>query len=179
MNRTKQEQVFTTEPLQPSEPIDRFTDLLDCIASVCHEANRMYCIKIGSFIHDRWEESSISRSMRRAVAWQLFHPVSPEQAHTRWVENRRNNGWEYGEKKSNDTTGGKKKTHPNIVLWDDLSPAEQAKDYLFTAIVDAFAAQIETQNIMQAAREYWLNSDSDVFPDYISDYIRDEKNRGS
>ncbi len=135
---------------------------------MCYEANRAYCAAIGSFLHDEWSETTfVARDgLTKAVARQLFKPALPGESHTRWVESKRKAGWIYGKEKSWKTTGGTKKTHPNLVLWNDLPVAEQTKAFIFTAIVDAFAARIETQNIMQAFREEWSDSD-DLRPDYI------------
>ena len=48
---------------------------------------------------------------------------TPEQSHELWMEVKIKNGWVYGPSKDS-----KKKTHPDLVPFDELPDVEKAKD---------------------------------------------------
>jgi RyR domain len=58
--------------------------------------------------------------------------ASPRGLHDAWIEHRRLEGWIPGEIKDPVL-----RTHPNLVPWEELSPAEQDKDVLFLMVVTA------------------------------------------
>jgi hypothetical protein len=110
--------------------------LSEKIAKVCHEANRAYCEVTGDFSQVPWE---------RAPDWQKQSAVSgvekiisgeiagPGQAHESWLAEKKAAGWKHGDVKDPIA-----KTHPCFVEFSELPPEQQAKDYLFFAIVTAF-----------------------------------------
>lgn len=103
------------------------------IARVVHEANTGLQAAIGEPVNPPWDE---------APPWQQWSCIegvkdalsglSPREHHEAWVETMRAEGWVQGPSKDGDA-----KTHPYLVPFDDLPPAQQAKTRLFLAIVNA------------------------------------------
>ena len=56
---------------------------------------------------------------------------SPEVAHASWVKAYADNGWVYGEVRDD-----VKRTHPDMVPFDELEQREQDKDAVFLAVCD-------------------------------------------
>lgn len=117
------------------------------IAKVCHEANRAYCETIGDRSQPNWEnapnwqrESAIKGVEFHLVALRAGTPPSPSASHESWMEEKRADGWKFGEVK--DPT---LKTHPCFLPYDQLPIAQRMKDYIFGAIVQAFFAAEGTQ----------------------------------
>lgn len=105
------------------------------VAGVCHEASRALCRAFGDDsqtpfkVAPRWQvEGTV-----KGVAYLLMNPeAGPEDSHTAWMAEKRADGWVYGEEKD-----AEKKTHPRMVPFVQLPPNQQAKDYVFHAIVRA------------------------------------------
>ncbi len=98
------------------------------IARTCHEVNRGLCESQGDDSQKRWEE---------APEWQRVSAVNgvksvqagndlPGESHRSWMDEKRCNGWVYGEVKDEDA-----KTHPCFVPFEDLPLEQQLKDHLF------------------------------------------------
>jgi hypothetical protein len=105
------------------------------IARVCHEVNRAYCEALGDFSQPVWEEAEEwqRQSAFNGVEMHLQNPTAgPEQSHESWLAEKEANGWTFGEVKD-----AKKKTHPCMVPFSRLPVEQQAKDYIFRAIVHA------------------------------------------
>lgn len=62
---------------------------------------------------------------RRIDGW-----PTPREHHNRWVDFLKSRGWTLGER---DYNGGK--THPALVYWDELPPADRDKARVFLGIV--------------------------------------------
>jgi hypothetical protein len=62
--------------------------------------------------------------------------TTPEKSHQRWLEEKYKAGWTYGETKDVDN-----KKHPCFVPYDELPKEQRAKDYLFTAVVQALTKE--------------------------------------
>lgn len=62
----------------------------------------------------------------------------PEDSHNSWMAQKIEDGWVFG-----DTKDAEKKTHPCMVPFGDLSVAQQAKDFLFIAVVRQVKAAID------------------------------------
>jgi len=55
----------------------------------------------------------------------------PETAHDSWMKKYKEMGWKYGKEYDPD-----KKTHPDLVPYEELDPREKVKDDVFLALVD-------------------------------------------
>ena len=107
------------------------------IASVAHEANRMFCRAHGDFSQPEWGDAP-EWQIESAIDGVLFHMANPsagpEASHNNWCAMKASNGWTYGLVKDPEA-----KTHPCMVPFDQLPLEQQAKDHLFRAIVHALA----------------------------------------
>jgi len=104
------------------------------IARVCHEVNRAYCQALGDFSQLSWEDAPEWQraSARMGVDLHSMGEFGPEASHIGWMKQKVDEGWVYGEFKDPE-----KKTHPCIVPFDQLPREQQAKDYIFRAVVHA------------------------------------------
>lgn len=105
------------------------------IAAICHEANRALCERLGDYSQKAWVNSPDWQhaSVVAGVEFRLRNPgSSPAASHESWLSVKRAEGWVYGPVKDPEA-----KQHPCMVPFDQLPPEQQAKDHLFTAIVDA------------------------------------------
>lgn len=106
------------------------------IARVAHEVNKAYCESMGAHTQLRWEEAPdwLKESVRAGVALHLDTEAGPEASHESWMAQKLADGWQYGPIKNPET-----KEHPCLVPFSDLPPYQQAKDFIFRAIVHALA----------------------------------------
>lgn len=106
------------------------------IARVCHEVNRAYCQSLGDFSQPTWDDAPEWQraSVRMGVDLHTRGDFGPEASHSAWMRLKIQEGWVYGEVKDPE-----KKTHPCLVPFDQLSQEQQAKDYIFRAIVHALS----------------------------------------
>jgi len=102
------------------------------IARVCHEVNRAYCSALGDHSQPSWEDAPEWQKSSALLGVNLHcdSNVGPEASHESWMKQKLAEGWVYGLVK--DPVA---KTHPCIVLFDDLPQAQKAKDFIFQAIV--------------------------------------------
>lgn len=108
---------------------------IQIIARVCHEANRAYCQSIGDDSQVPWNDAPQWQkdSAIRGVLFHMTNPdATPENSHESWLEEKRANGWTYGEVKD-----AEKKTHPCFRPYAELPQEQRSKDYIFRAIVHA------------------------------------------
>lgn len=121
-------------------PVDTLTDLTP-IAHVAHEVNRAYCQALGDNSQAAWDDAPEWQrdSALDGVMFHLQHPdAGPEASHQAWCDAKIADGWQYGTVKDADA-----KTHPCLVPFDQLPREQQAKDYLFRAVVhSALAARL-------------------------------------
>lgn len=123
------------------------------IAKVCHEANRSYCESIGDNTQQSFEnapdwqrESAIKgvqfhlKSLRQGIE------PSPSASHDSWLEEKRRDGWKYGEVKDSVN-----KEHPCYLPYASLPLAQQMKDYIFAAIVKAFYTAVHQPKMAKSA----------------------------
>ena len=107
------------------------------IASVCHEVNRALCVAFGDNSQKPWTEAEQWQrdSAVKGVEYAIANPNGPVSAqHDAWSADKLADGWTFGPVK--DPVA---KTHPCLVPFEDLPPMQQAKDYLFKAVVKALA----------------------------------------
>jgi hypothetical protein len=64
--------------------------------------------------------------------------VPPSASHNSWLRQKEEDGWKYGPVKDAD-----KKEHPCFIPYEELPREQQAKDYLFGAIVAALEPFLE------------------------------------
>lgn len=104
------------------------------IARVCHNVNRAYSKTLGETSLKPWDEEyeAQHKSLMTGVRNRIDNPgMTAEDAHTRWLEFKKSEGWVQG-----DVRDVAKKTHPNMVPYHLLPDAQQVKDVLFATIVD-------------------------------------------
>jgi hypothetical protein len=105
------------------------------IARVCHEVNRAYCQALGDNSQLPWEKApqwAKESAVNGVIMHQAYPDAGPEASHESWMEEKTANGWKYGPVKDAD-----KKEHPCLVPFGQLPVEQQAKDYIFRAIVHA------------------------------------------
>lgn len=102
------------------------------IAPVVHAAIRAYQKVLGQPTSPPWDEVTWEKqSTLEGVQFALEDPT-PGQQHNQWMRERLAAGWKWGPLKDNDA-----KTNPTLVPFEQLPPAEQAKDTLLIAITSA------------------------------------------
>lgn len=105
------------------------------IAKAAHEINRAYCQSLRDQSQPRWEDAP-EWQRNSAIAGVKFHldnpQAVPESSHQNWLAVKEQEGWVYGPVKD-----AEKKEHPCMVSFHELPREQQAKDYLFHAVVHA------------------------------------------
>ena len=106
----------------------------DQIAQVAHEVNRAYCQALGDMSQPAWEDAPEwqRESARMGVDLHTMADVGPEASHVAWMQNKADGGWVWGPEKIE-----KLRTHPCMVPFHELPRDQQAKDFIFRAIVHA------------------------------------------
>jgi RyR domain len=104
------------------------------IAKVCHEVNRAYCQALGDDSQAPWEAAPEWQrsSALMGVILHTENNVGPEASHKSWMAQKVAEGWVYGAAKNPVA-----KTHPCIAPFEQLPKEQQAKDYIFRAVVHA------------------------------------------
>lgn len=112
------------------------------IAKVAHETNRAYCSSIGDNSQPKWEEAPDWQKISaiKGVRFDLESHAkgvqpTPSARHDSWLAEKLADGWKYGPVKDSD-----KKEHPCFVPYESLPIEQRMKDYLFGAVVGAYAA---------------------------------------
>ena len=113
------------------------------VAQICHEANRAYCQAIGDDSQLPWEDCPDWQKESALMGVDLHasgEEHGPEVSHESWMAQKLADGWVYGEVKD-----AEKKEHPCIVPFADLPVEQQAKDYIFAAIVRTAVSFVEPE----------------------------------
>lgn len=111
---------------------------IDMCASMCHEANRAYCISQGDLSQPCWDEAPEWQrvSARNGVYFHLTHPDADASAsHENWFKEKQADGWSYGPDKD-----PVNKRHPCFVPFSELPVSQQIKDHIFRSVVHGFVA---------------------------------------
>lgn len=111
---------------------------IEDIAFVCHEANRAYCHTLGDDTQKTWAEAPKwqQESALKGVEYNIANPDAPPSgSHDSWLEQKRADGWKYGE-----TKDAEKKEHPCFLPYEQLPIEQRRKDSLFKAVVAALTA---------------------------------------
>lgn len=117
------------------------------IAVVCHEVNRAYCTALGDASQVPWAEAPEwqQQSALNGVLYHLNNPdSSPADSHASWLKEKTADGWKYGPVKDPE-----KKEHPCFVSYDELPREQQAKDYMFLAVVRSLEKHIDDRAVGQ------------------------------
>lgn len=105
------------------------------IARCAHEINRAYCQAIGDNSQPPWEKAP-QWQKDSALAGVKLHAenpnAGPEASHESWMAQKVKEGWTWGT-----TKNPVLKTHPCLMPFAELSMEQQAKDFIFRAIVRA------------------------------------------
>jgi hypothetical protein len=108
---------------------------IEACARAAHEANRAYCIAIGDYSQQRWEEApEWQRSSAINGVSGVLRGNTPEQSHESWLKEKREAGWKYGPIKDSE-----KKEHPCFVPYSELPSEQKGKDLIFVSTVRSMA----------------------------------------
>lgn len=104
------------------------------IARVCHEVNRAYCQALGDDSQPTWDDAPQWQrdSAMMGVKLHSHGEHGPEASHASWMAQKVAEGWKYGAYKDPEN-----KLHPCMVPFDKLPREQQAKDFIFRAVVHA------------------------------------------
>lgn len=107
------------------------------MARVAHEVNRAYCQALGDETQPAWGDAPgwQRESALLGVEFHLSGDHGPEASHESWWAQKRADGWVYGPVKDPEA-----KTHPCCVPFSELPREQQAKDFIFRAVVHALKA---------------------------------------
>ncbi len=110
---------------------------VDRIAQVAHAAIRAHQVAHGQKPHPEWTDAEewMRESSRDAVRAALEDPT-PGAQHTRWMEERKAQGWTYGPERDD-----QKKHNPNMIDYEELSLFEKQKDMIIIALAQALAEE--------------------------------------
>lgn len=105
--------------------------MIEACARAAHEVNRAYCIALGDTSQAPWESAPEwqKQSARNGVIGALSG-ATPRESHESWMAEKRATGWKYGPVKDVE-----KREHPCFVPYDELPPAQRAKDGIFVTVV--------------------------------------------
>ena len=102
-------------------------------AKVAHQVNKAYCEALGDMSQLDWEDAP-EWQRSSALNGVRFHgenpDAGPEHSHEQWLAEKEKEGWVYGEVKDEE-----EKTHPCMVPFEELPVKQQAKDFIFRAVV--------------------------------------------
>lgn len=108
---------------------------IEHVARICHEANAALCQAFGDNSQLHWPEAP-EWQRQSAIAGVQFHLENPDASasasHDAWSKHKFADGWQFGPVKDPEL-----KEHPCLVPFDQLPPQQQAKDFVFRAIVHA------------------------------------------
>lgn len=113
---------------------------IEACARAAHEVNRAYCLANGDNSQPAWEgapdwqKTSAQNGVRGALSGN-----TPEQSHESWMREKVETGWKYGPIKDPE-----KKEHPCMVPYNELPPAQRAKDLLFVTTVRTMAQAFQS-----------------------------------
>ena len=107
---------------------------MNYIAKVCHQVNKAYCEALGDNSQPEWDDAPEWQrsSARMGADLHMSGNFGPEASHISWMRQKLEDGWKYGPIKDPE-----KKEHPCIVPFADLPREQQAKDFIFRAVVHA------------------------------------------
>jgi len=109
------------------------------IAEVAHEVNRAYCEALCEEPQPSWDKAP-DWQRSSAIDGVAYHRANPhggaECSHENWLKEKVESGWKWGPVKDPDL-----KEHPCMVPFHRLPMEQQAKDFIFRAIVQTLISQ--------------------------------------
>jgi hypothetical protein len=111
----------------------------ELIARAAHECVRAYCEATGRWELPAWLEAPqwMIDSAVAGVRYLASTPLAgPERSHRSWVSSKYDAGWRFGPVRDLEA-----RLHPLMLPWEELPPAERAKDEIFVAVVRGMLAQ--------------------------------------
>ena len=108
------------------------------IARICHEAVRTYNEIIGDPVQPHWADAPgwMRESAVNSVNFHLALEASARDSHDSWMREKLLAGWRYGKTKDDVAL-----THPCLLPYSSLPPEQKRKDFIFSAVVEAFIAR--------------------------------------
>jgi hypothetical protein len=107
------------------------------IAFVCHEVNRAYCAALGDMSQPAWADAP-DWQKQSALSGVKFHianrQAGADASHNNWYDEKLAAGWKYGPVKDPANL-----EHPCMVSFHELPREQQAKDWIFRAVVHSMA----------------------------------------
>jgi len=104
-------------------------DKIDFIARIRHLCWCCYQLGAGQAYNTKPNDDQLE-SQKDGTLFMLENPnITPEENHNNWMKKKTEQGWVYGEVKDFE-----KKTHPDLVPFDELPEVEKNKD-----VMDAMA----------------------------------------
>lgn len=111
-------------------------------ARAAYEANRAYCVVLGDDSFGPWEDAPDWQQKTCILGVEgALSGNTPEESHEGWLDNKVAEGWVYGEIKDPE-----KKTHPCMLPYSQLPPAQRLKDLLYTQTVLAMGTVLGLYN---------------------------------
>ena len=118
------------------------------IAKIAHEVNRAYCQALGDTSQISWDEAPEwqKRSALLGIEFCLKNKdAGPDACHKSWMKQKLDEGWIYGIPKNTEN-----KVHPYLIPFEELSKVQQAKDFIFKAVVEQVSNLMEAEEVLTA-----------------------------
>lgn len=122
------------------------------IAKVCHDINKAYCEALGDTSQPTWENAPQWQKDSAMLGVELHtnNPdAGPDDSHNSWLKQKADEGWKYGPVKNPDL-----KEHPCFVPYQELPKEQQAKDFIFRAVVHSLNSLKEVDLPLTITQEY-------------------------
>lgn len=131
----KDDDLAETKRREGGEPVFRYVNpppMEDLVVEACARvANDVFAVGAGDM--PSWDSASPDqKATARASVRALLAGRTPEQWHKEWVDEKRKDGWLFGDVKDDE-----RKRHPNIRPYRDLPAEQRMLDDMFVAAVRA------------------------------------------
>jgi len=112
---------------------NQYKPRVELIAKIAHNMNKAYCESIGDNSQVSWfeaDEHIKNLTISGVESIMSNYHITPEELHGNWVKYKKKAGYNFGKVK--DVV---KKTHPDILPFNELQQEQKNKYYLFIAVV--------------------------------------------